>query len=138
MSKKLIQIGDATAWTKNYQDNMRAGSAKAFLIGCDAIVDILKEMKVLQDNGKGGFSLNNVDDSSIRAYLAINPKQTDANGETLVLVGTMKDASGVERDMVEGEIDAPFKTSDLDGSGAFDFSAPCPKSCDQNSPLNHG
>ena len=137
MSKTLISIEDAKAWTKTYQGNMPEGSAKAFLISCETIVDILREMKVLQDNGKGGVSLNNVEDSSIRAYMAVNPKQKDANGQTLVIVGTKKDASGVARDMVEGEKDAPFKKEDLNGSGAFDFSAPCPKSCDENSPLNH-
>ncbi|MFD1062397.1 hypothetical protein ACFQ1Q_04000 [Winogradskyella litorisediminis] len=138
MGKKSISIEQATAWTKTYQSNMRSGSAKAFLMSCDAIVDILKEMKVLQDDGKGNFTLNNVEDSSIRGYLAINPDQTEANGETMVLVGTKKDASGVERDMVKGEKDAPFKESDLDGSGCFDFSLPCPRHCDKNSPLNHG
>lgn len=138
MSKKLISIEDAKAWTKNFQGNMRSGDAKAFLISCEAIVEILKEMKVLQDNGKGNFSLNNVDDSSIRAYLAVNPEQTDANGQTLVMVGTMKDANGIERDMVQEEKNPPFKTSDLTGSGAFDFSEACPRQCDQNSPLNHG
>ncbi|RZN84706.1 MAG: hypothetical protein EVB11_01245 [Winogradskyella sp.] len=137
MSKKLISIEEAKSWTKNYQENMRSGSAKAFLISCEAIVDILKEMKVLQDKGKGTYTLNDVDSSSIRAYLAVNPKQTDANGETMILVGTMKDSSGIERDMVEGEKDAPFSKSDLNGSGAFDFHLPCPKYCDENSPLNH-
>ena len=137
MSKTLISIEDAKAWTKAYQDNMAKGSAKAFLISCQTIVDILKEMKVLQDNGKGNFSLNNVEDSSIRAYMAVDSKKTDANGQTLVMVGTKKDSKGIERDMVEGEKDAPFKKEDLNGSGAFDFTIGCPRRCDNNSPLNH-
>ncbi|SHG71705.1 hypothetical protein [Winogradskyella jejuensis] len=136
MSKNLISIEDAKNWTKNYQDNMKSGDAKAFLISCETIVDILKEMKVLQES-KGVITLHDVQSSSIRAYLAVNPKQADANGQTLVMVGTMKDSTGVERDMVEGEIDAPFNKSDLNGSGAFDFSLPCPRHCDENSPLNH-
>ena len=137
MSKTLISIEDAKAWTKAYQDNMPKRSAKAFLISCGTIVDILKEMKVLQDNGKGDFSLNNVEDSSIRAYMAINSEKTDENRQTLVMVGTKKDATGVERDMVEGEKNAPFNKEDVTGSGAFDFTGLCPKYCDDNSPLNH-
>ena len=137
MSKTLISIEDAKNWTKNYQDNMRKGSAKACLISCETIVEILQEMKVLQSDGKGKYILNNVSESSVRAYLAVNPKQADANGETMVMVGTMKDSSGVERDMVEEEKNAPFSKSDLTGSGAFDFVLGCPRRCDDNSPLNH-
>ncbi|WP_299113815.1 hypothetical protein [uncultured Winogradskyella sp.] len=137
MSKALISIEDAKNWTKNYQDNMKSGDAKAFLISCETIVDILKEMKVLQE-AKGVITLQNVESSSIRAYLAVNPKQTEANGQTLIMVGTMKDSNGVDRDMVEGEKNAPFSKSDLNGSGAFDFSKPCPNNCDPDSPLNGG
>lgn len=137
MSKKTISIEDAKTWTKNYQGNMREGSAKAFLISCESIVEILKEMKVLQNDGKGSFSLNNVENSSIRGYLAVNPKQTDANGETMILVGTKKDNNGLERDMVEQEKNPPYKPSEVNGSGAFDFTVGCPKRCDENSPLNH-
>ena len=137
MGKNLISIENAKAWTKNYQNNMQKGSAKAFLISCETIVDILQEMKVLQSDGKGKYTFHNVSESSFRAYLAINPKQTEANGETLVMVGTMKDNSSVERDMVEEEKNTPFSKSDLDGSGAFDFAKPCPIYCDENSPLNH-
>lgn len=63
---------------------MSEGSAKAFLISCETIVDILKEMKVLQDGGIGTYTLNDVDSSSIRAYMGINPKQTEANRQTLI------------------------------------------------------
>lgn len=136
MSKTLISIEDAKNWTKNYQDTMRKGDAKAFLIKCETIVEILKEMKVLQAT-KGGYTLNNVDDSCIRAYIGVNPKLSSANGQTLVMVGTKKDSSGVERDMVEEEINPPYSRSEVTGSGAFDFSMGCPDDCDDNSPLNH-
>ncbi|TCK67636.1 hypothetical protein DFQ05_1415 [Winogradskyella wandonensis] len=136
MSKKLISIEDAKKWTKNYQDNMKSGDAKAFLISCETIIDILKEMKVIQET-KAGITLNDVENSSIRAYLAVNPSQTKANGQTLVMVGTKKDSSGVERDIVEGEVNPPYSRSEVNGSGTFDFIVPCPDRCDENSPLNH-
>ncbi|RNC88396.1 MAG: hypothetical protein ED556_04215 [Winogradskyella sp.] len=136
MSKTNISIEDAKNWTKNFQDNMRKGDAKAFLIKCETLIDILKEMKVLQGS-KNTFSLHNVEDSCIRAYLAVNPNQQNANGQTLVMVGTKKDSNGVERDMVEGEKNPPYEKSELTGSGAFDFSMGCPDDCDENSPLNH-
>ena len=137
MGKTSISIEDAKAWTKNYQGNMRSGDAKAFLISCDTIVDILKEMKVIQEDSRGNITLHNIKGSNIRAYMAKNPKQTEANGQTLVMVGTMKDSGGTYRDMVKEEINPPYNPSDLDGSGAFDFTKPCPIYCDENSPLNH-
>ncbi|WP_299679929.1 hypothetical protein [uncultured Dokdonia sp.] len=70
-------------------------------------------------------------------------------GEKLLVVGTVKtttvNKSGniIYEDIVKDEKNGSGGTArypsgvTLNGSGVYDFTAPCPNDCDPNSPLNH-
>ena len=127
---------EATNWTGAWQAAY-PNLSKAFLIPNADILSLLEELGVLVPDGKGGFTVHsNPPTYGIRAYMAIgpdpaNPKQ---NEEKLVMVGTV-DVKGEYQDQVLGTSN-PLQIP-LTGSGAFDFTRPCPFLCDKNSPLNH-
>ncbi|GGI56504.1 hypothetical protein [Winogradskyella haliclonae] len=134
MSKKstIVPIKDAIEWTANYRKTMREGDASAFLIHASTVLDILKEMKVVIDNGGGKFTINSTENEFLRAYMAVDSSQSEANGQKLVFVGTKRDAKGVYRDMVS----KPGSKSSEDGDGnTYNFTRPCPYNCDGDSPL---
>ncbi|MGB6269486.1 MAG: hypothetical protein WBF67_10810 [Olleya sp.] len=144
MSAKPIDINDALDYARKWQNENKT-HAKAHLIPAGDLIACLEEMKVLVNDGKGNYTLNNVDKSGVRAYMAIKrPNGTKPSPETehLLMVGTLVDCNGVHRDIVEGEKPSGCKNCDADatvaalaGSGVFDVTLPCPSECDTNSPL---
>jgi len=107
------------------------------------LIDALEEMNVLVKDHKGRYSLKNVKDAGVRAYMAIDPEEKAGGGEKLLIVGTRIDCNGIHRDIIEGEKPSGCKEGEieahvaaLDGSGVYDFTEPCPNNCDIKSPLN--
>ncbi len=135
-----ITIKQAKDWTKAWQTK-NPEISKAFLIPITDIVTLFKELKVLIPQGDKDFILNEKNDLevAIRAYLAIGPSEEIAEAgkdeDKLVLVGAVK-VEGDYQDQVE-DSQHNLKVQ-LSGSGAFDFTLPCPRHCDKESPLNHG
>ena len=135
LPKNGIDIADAENWTKAWQTKYPALS-KAFLIPNSDLLSLLEEIGVLVSDGKGGFTVHsNPNAYGIRAYMAIGPDPaTGKDEEKLVMVGTV-DVKGEYQDQVENSkntLQVP-----LSGSGAFDFTRPCPVRCDINSSLFH-
>lgn len=134
-----ITIEQAKSWTKAWQTT-NPSLSKAFLIPVTDIITLFKELNVLIPDNNGGFIINdnNTLDVAIRSYLAIGPSEENEekgqDEEKLVLVGAVK-VNGEYQDQVE-ETTNTLKVP-LSGSGAFDFTKPCPKFCDPKSPLNH-
>ncbi len=146
-SKPLsIAITDAKSWARKWQIEC-PNNCKAFLMPIDDLVACLEEVGVLKsngkDNGKGTYNLKKASCSGIRAYMAVDPNVKVGGGEKLLLVATEKDANGVYRDIVRGEITSQnvnkakgeLEDPNLLGSGVYDFTHPCPSECDPNSPL---
>ena len=135
-----ITIDQAKKWTATWQTNNPKNS-KAFLIPTTDIISLFKELNVLVLVSHGNLIINNNSnmDVAIRAYLAIGPseekEETGQDEEKLVLVGAVA-VNGEYQDQVE-ETKNKLQVT-LSGSGAFDFTKPCPKFCDPKSPLNHG
>ena len=137
-----IEITEAKAWARNWQIAC-PNNCKAFLMPVDDLLVCLEEMGVLQSEGSGKYTLNNVDQSGVRAYMAIDPNEKRGGGEKLLLVATQKDSDGIHRDIIRGEIidkdgveaGLDVQASNLIGSGVYDFTDPCPSECDPNSPL---
>ena len=138
-----ITIEQAKNWTAAWQSK-NPSISKAFLIPTTDIISLFKELKVLIPDANGNFILNDNNDLevAIRAYLAIGPsEEKDEEGqdeEKLVLVGAVEvqvDGGKEFQDQVE-ESKHPLQVT-LVGSGAFDFTKPCPKRCDIASPLFH-
>ena len=119
-------------------------NCKAFLIPADDLITCLEEMNILQKESNGSYTIQDAENSGLRAYLAIDrPSDQLATPQTekLYLVGTKIDSQGVHRDIIEDdkkqqrESNIAAKISALKGTGIYDFTAPCPNTCDGNSPL---
>lgn len=145
MKSRPIDINDAIAYAKKWQEENKT-HAKAFLIPSEDLIACLEEMNVLVNDGNGNYTLKDVGNSGVRAYMAIKRPKGDLPSpqtEKLLFVGTKVDCNGIHRDIVEGE--KPSGCNDkkvdtqvlnLNGSGVYDFTEPCPNVCDPNSPLS--
>lgn len=144
MKARPIDIQEAIAYAKKWQ-NENENHAKAHLIPVSDLIACLEEMNILVADASGKYSVKNVENSSIRAYMAIKrPEKSEPRPETekLLLVGTMVDCNGIHRDLVQGEKPSGCDDNAVEkamkaiiGSGVFDVTVPCPSSCDPNSPL---
>lgn len=144
MNAKQIDLEDAIIYAREWQEE-NPTHAKAFLIPSNDLIACLEEMNVLVKQEDGHYTIENVTDSGVRAYMAIKKSKNNppsAETEKLLIVGTVKDCNGIYRDIIENE--KPSGCSDgetekavaaLEGSGVFDFTSPCPSTCDPNSPL---
>lgn len=135
LANNRITIEMAKAWTKTWQEDNPEHS-KAFLVPIDDVLNILQLLGVLVDDGKGELTTkgNTNLDTAIRAYMAIGPDEAGVTEEKLVLVGAVE-VKGEWQDQVQ-ETKNTLKVS-LVGSGAYDFTEPCPATCDPKSPLFH-
>ena len=130
-----VKLSDAEAWTLKWQ-NDNPKHAKAFLIPVSDLLMCMTEMGLtISRDAKGNLV---ADDASaqVRAYMGVDENQSDGFGEKLVIVGTVKDGN-TSCDIVENGSFPTGGGAKLIGSGAFDFTKPCPSDCDPKSPLNH-
>jgi len=138
MSTKTRPIKDAINWAYNWQ-SANPNKCKGFLMPAADLIGALTEMGVIDTSGKVVES--KVNDAGVRAYMAIDPTNgiTKANGygEKLLIVGTYVDCNNTHRDIIQNE--KPNNCKALPpvptGSGVFDFTDPCPTTCDDKSPL---
>lgn len=65
------------------------------------LIDSLEEMGVIKKETDGNYSLHNIKNSGVRAYMGIDPLESDGGGEKLLIVGTSVDCNGVHRDIIE-------------------------------------
>ncbi len=141
LRKNQITIKKAEDWAKTWQKEC-PNNCKAFLIPTIDLIEALEEMGVLKQKKNGDYTLHKINNSGVRAYMAIDKKEKAGNGEKLLIVGTRIDKKGIHRDIIEGEKIPSYENdemtsaiSELEGSGVYDFTAPCPSDCDENSPL---
>ncbi|WP_452601962.1 hypothetical protein [Pontimicrobium sp. MEBiC06410] len=137
MSTKTRPIEDAVNWAYNWQ-SANPNKCKGFLMPAGDLIGALTEMGVIDKSGK--VVTSKVDSAGVRAYMAINDKDTSkANGygEKLLIVGTYVDCNNIHRDIIEDEKPSGCKmlAPEPTGSGVYDFTDPCPNTCDPNSPL---
>jgi hypothetical protein len=143
-----ISLEDAVLWTTIWRI-ANPENAKAYLIPVEDLVDTLKEMGVLSPVGDPADNNFHYDpgktQQDVRAYMAIdphidNPKQGPE--EKILLVGTNKRVLPNGKVVYEDIINFPDPSGLGDGdgkdSGVYDFSEPCPNTCDEGSPLNGG
>lgn len=136
LPKNGITIEEAKYWTASWQLE-NPTKARAFLIPIPDLLELLTELTVLKSDGKGGLCTNPADhlQEGVRAYMAVGPDTKGSPEEKLVLVGAV-DVSGEYQDQVLESPHTPVLP--ISGSGAFDFTLPCPRHCDRTSPLNNG
>ncbi len=142
-SIETIPLSTAQACVKKWREE-NGFNCKAFLIPADDLIACLEEMEILLKNPNGSYTIENAENSGIRAYLAIDrPTNQFATPQTekLYLVATELDSQGIYRDIIEGEKPEKMETEifakilTLKGTGIYDFTAPCPNECDPSSSL---
>lgn len=130
-----IPLERAKTLAKNWQ-SANPNHAKAFLMPALDLMACMLEMRVLVKEIDGSYRVTEgVNNSGIRAYMAIDPSQEEGYGEKLLIVGTTKDEEGNIIDIIEGRRTNSNALIDPVGSGVFDFTDPCPSECDEGSPL---
>jgi len=131
-----VTLNEAKEWTKLWQEE-NPDHCKAFLIPSEDLIEVLKEMKILVADSSGGYVLDKdvLPNSGVRSYMAIDTAngtgEDNGYGEKLVIVGTTyDDETKVHKDIIKNPQDPNSKDS-----GIYDFTYPCPSTCDVNSPL---
>ncbi|KAA1246907.1 hypothetical protein [Aquimarina sp. RZ0] len=137
-TQNQVDLTTAEDWTAAWRTQCPE-NCKAFLIPAVDLIEVLNEMGILDDaTAQAAQNTATQQSLDIRAYMAIGAEPpSKIPEERLLIVGTQKDSGGVYRDIINGKIDdTGEKIVDIEGSGIFDFTLPCPTSCDDNSPLN--
>jgi hypothetical protein len=132
--KNPVDIADAVAWTKKWQDDNKS-HAKAFLIPIKDLLGCMTEMglTITKDPVTGKY-VSSDPNADLRAYMGIDVNDiANGFGEKLVIVGTVKNGT-IHSDIVQGGT-YPKAGVTLNGSGAYDITKPCPSDCDGLSPL---
>lgn len=133
-----IKIQDAENYTALWQTS-NGNLPKAFVIPITDFVNLLTELEFINLESDGRFSVNATDGTevAIRAYLGVDPTSQFSIKEKLLLVGAVKmPGSQHFKEIIENEKN-PLPGWTPSGSGVFDFTTPCPRHCDVDSPLNH-
>lgn len=140
--ENTIPLDVAEQWTAAWREKC-PDNCKAFLIPAADFVEVLNEIGVLDDASalKAQKTANKIG-AAVRGYLAIGSETEGIPPtEKIIFVGTEK-INGVYKDILDGKIDGQkdqettlpnFKNT---SSGIYDFTEPCPNTCDFESPLN--
>lgn len=136
MSKKTNQItvDDAIKWTTLWREK-NPNNCKAFLIPVKDLTAVLIEMNILtkQEDGKYVLDETKIDGAGVRSYMAVDEAIKEGNGEKVLIVGT-EVVDGKHKDIINDNVTETYEMGD--GSGIYDFSEPCPTTCDLDSVLN--
>jgi|RhiMetdeSRZDD1v2_1073273.scaffolds.fasta_scaffold00608_25 hypothetical protein len=114
-----IPLADAERYTARWREDHR-GSDKAFTINVQELKDIIDEL--------GRRHHHHCPIEQIRVYFGIK----DDGKEGLILVGVDKDG----KDITTLPPTSDGADDDVDNSGTYDFTKPCPDTCDETSPLS--
>jgi len=112
-----IPLEDAARYTARWREDHR-DSDRAFTIDVQELKDIIDEL--------GRRHHHQCPIKEIRVYFGIK----DDGKEGLILVGVDKDGKDIT------SLPPTPGRADLDNSGTYDFTKPCPDTCDNTSPLS--
>lgn len=114
---------------KKIKTNGKYTKTKAFFIPITDLIEAINEVNGTNYDPELG---NKVD--GIRAYIGVEKNEQDQYEEKLMIVGVKNN-----KDILPGRTDNDPEVNALldDGGGdVYDFTKPCPKFCDDGSPLN--
>ena len=112
-----IALSDACRYTRRWRE--AGNTIKAFTIDTQELTDIITELGVKH--------MKEV--KQVRVYFGIK----DDNKEALVLVGVDEFGNDITSFM---KPESAAKVEGEEESGTYDFTRPCPDTCDEESPLN--
>ena len=142
--ENIISLDTAQDWGKRWntfsskfnkeriqkiKKNGKYTKTKAFFIPITDLIEAINEVNGTNYDPELG---NKVD--GIRAYIGVEETSPNEYEEKLMIVGVKNN-----KDILPGrsDNDAEVKAMVEDGAGSvFDFSKPCPRLCDLDSPLN--
>jgi hypothetical protein len=113
-----IPLSDACRYTRRWRE--AGNSIKAFTIDKQELLDIIDELGLKHQK----------EIQQVRVYFGIK----DDEKEALVLVGVDEFGNDITSFMKPGE--TTQKVEGEEESGTYDFTRPCPDTCDEGSPLN--
>lgn len=133
-----VTLENAKKYTEKWQTATKDEHCKAFLIPALDLSELLKEMEILKKNDlTGNYELDEskLANAGVRGYVGIDTTNgTDKNngyGEKMLFVGTNYNSkTGQHNDIILN----PTNPTSRD-SGIYDFTRPCPSTCDIVSPL---
>ena len=135
MSKtNSVSLSTAKAWTANWR-KIYPNQTKAFLIPVLDLIEALEEMDIIVD----GSIDKNKTNACVRAYMALGVVDKETVEEKLLIVGTEK-VGEIYKDIIKYDSCCHKEDEVIDdeiiGTGIYDFSHPCPPTCDPDSPLS--
>ena len=141
--QNTIPCEEAEKWTKAWRDK-HPKACKAFLVPVVDLLEVLNEMGVLKDKvAEKAQKEACIKGLRIRAYGAIGSDDEGKEAEEkLLIVGTKYNRkTKIYHDIINEEIDGDNIKLNSFGdpivsSGIYDFTSPCPNTCDDESPLN--
>lgn len=133
-----VTLQDAKKWTEKWQTETKDKHCKAFFIPALDLSELLKEMEILKKNdltGKYELDESKLTDAGVRGYLGIDTtkgtNKDNGYGEKMLFVGTnYNNKTGKHNDIILNPTNPQSKDS-----GIYDFTAPCPTTCDEGSQL---
>ncbi|MBW1297184.1 hypothetical protein [Aquimarina litoralis] len=134
--ENTVSLEKAQGWTAEWRKQC-PDNCKAFLVPTADLIEVLNELGLIGDKAAAKAQKRATKKKlDVRAYMAIGAEDGSPVEERLLLVGT-KQIDGVYRDIINGEIDGEsLGLTDDPSSGIYDFTSPCPNTCDSSSPLN--
>ncbi|AXT53893.1 hypothetical protein D1818_24890 [Aquimarina sp. BL5] len=130
-----VSLSTAKAWTQAWRaanpDTTKA--SRSYLVPAADLVEVLNEMGVISDDAASSADTTN---QGVRVYMGIEVTGKISVNKIL-MVGTQVDDSGVHRDIINGTIDGKGTRPPNSTSGIYDFTLPCPNTCDNESPLDN-
>ena len=115
-----IPLSDACRYTRRWRE--AGNTIRAFTIDTQELLDIIDEL--------GRKHLKAV--AQVRVYFGIK----DTGEEALVLVGVDEHGNDITSFMKPGAAQSAKNVEGEEESGTYDFTRPCPDTCDSGSPLN--
>ena len=113
-----IALSDACRYTRRWRE--AGNTIRAFTIDKQELLDIIDELGVKHQK----------EIKQVRVYFGIK----DDEKEALVLVAVDEFGNDITSFMKPGE--TTQKVEGEEESGTYDFTRPCPDTCDEGSPLN--
>ncbi|MFD0964494.1 hypothetical protein [Pseudofulvibacter geojedonensis] len=135
-----VTLENAKKYTEKWQIATKDQHCKAFLIPALDLSELLKEMEILKKNdltGKYELDESKLTNAGVRGYLGIDSTngtgKDNGYGEKMLFVGTdYNSKTGAHNDIILNPTNPQSKDS-----GIYDFTYPCPSTCDINSELYH-
>ncbi|MBW1297183.1 hypothetical protein [Aquimarina litoralis] len=130
-----VSLDTAKEWTSAWRTaNPDTTATRSYFVPAADLVQVLNEIGVINDAAATSADTTN---QGVRVYMAIE-KIGKTSIDKILIVGTKLDTiTGIHRDFINGTLDGKGTRPPNTTSGIYDFTSPCPNTCDDQSPLDN-